>query len=44
MLYSILKCDFLRPQNVGIDKGDIPDLTKVIIIEVLLTKEKLNMV
>jgi hypothetical protein len=26
-------------QNVGIDKGDIPDLTKVIVIEVLLLKE-----
>jgi hypothetical protein len=32
-----------HPQNVGIDKGDIPDLTKVIIIELLLTKEKLEM-
>jgi hypothetical protein len=30
---------FFPPQNVGIDKGDIPDLTKVIIIEVLLLKE-----
>lgn len=29
---------FFSPQNVGIDKGDIPDLTKVTIIEVFLLK------